>query len=175
MMDAVSSPPVVAAASPNSFWRRRVTGPLIGQLRQGATPDALAASLAWGGAISTFPILGTTTALCGLAATIFRMNHVAIQITNWLATPLQWILIIPFLKLGSFLFGAPPFTLSIEEITAQFSADFGGAVISLGGAAIRGILAWALTVGPLAWLLTMILRIPLRRLARTIAALRGAA
>jgi len=150
--------------APPSFWQRRVVMPLVGQLRQGVTPEKLAESLAWGLVVGIFPILGTTTMLCGVAALARRLNHVAIQLVNWLIYPVQLLLILPFLQLGNRLFGYPPIELSVAEISAHFNQDFMSAVRDFGGLALRGIAAWVLvalvTIPLLAWLF----RQPLRRL-----------
>ena len=52
------------------FFRRRVARPILELLRQGVTPEKMAMSLALGVALGVFPVLGTTTALCALAALI---------------------------------------------------------------------------------------------------------
>jgi uncharacterized protein (DUF2062 family) len=154
----------------HSFWRRRVRDPLIGQLKQGATPEKLAQSLAWGGLIGIFPILGTTTLLCGLAGVALRLNHIALQLVNWMSYPLQLALVIPFLRLGNLLFGMEQFPLSITEIAAAFEADFLAATRELGGVALRGIVAWALVALPAVALFRRALTPLLRRLAATLPA-----
>ena len=147
-----------------SLWQRRVVVPLVGQLRQGVTPEKLAESLAWGLVVGTFPILGTTTMLCGIAAVVRRLNHVAIQLVNWLIYPVQLLLILPFLQMGNRLFGYPPIELSVAEISAHFNQDFMSAVRDFGGLALRGIAAWGLVAMMVIPLLTWLLRQPLRRL-----------
>ncbi len=154
-----------ASAPAPSFWRRRLIDPLIGQLKQGATPEKLAQSMAWGSLIGVFPILGTTTALCGVAGVAFKFNHIAMQAMNWLVYPLQIVLVIPFLQLGNIIFGQPPLTLSIEEISAMFTEDFITAARNLGGLALRGIAAWLIVALPATWLVARILISPLRSLA----------
>jgi uncharacterized protein (DUF2062 family) len=148
-----------------SFWRRRLVDPLIDQLKQGATPEKLAQSLAWGAVIGVFPILGTTSFLCGIAAIVLKLNHIAIQTINWLVYPLQFFLIIPFLRLGNIIFRHEQFTMSLGEITEMFANDFWAAAQNLGGLAARGIAAWALVALPAVWLLSRILLPPIRHLA----------
>lgn len=164
---ALKTDPAIAAQPgvARSFWRRRLIDPLIGQLKQGATPEKLAQSMAWGSLIGVFPILGTTTALCGVAGVAFKLNHIAIQTMNWLVYPLQIALILPFLQLGNLIVGQPPLTLSIEEISAMFAEDFLTAARNLGGLALRGIAAWLVVALPASWLITKILVYPLRSLA----------
>lgn len=151
-----------------SFWRRRLADPLIGQLKQGATPERLATSLAWGATLGLFPILGTTTTLCGVAGVVFKLNHIALQVTNWLVYPLQIILIIPFLRLGNLIFGHAQFPLSLQEITELFATDFTGTARNLAGLALRGIIAWALVAVPSAWIMRQAFLPPVRHLAENV-------
>lgn len=74
-----------AAASAGSFWQRRVVSPLVNQLRQGITPEKLALTIALGGLIAVFPILGSATILCGFAAVALRLNQPIIQLVNYRA------------------------------------------------------------------------------------------
>lgn len=67
-----------------SWWRRRIVAPVIAQLKQGATPEKLALTVALGFVLGVFPILGSATLLCGLAAWALRLNQPVIQIVNYL-------------------------------------------------------------------------------------------
>jgi len=65
--------------------------PLLALMRQGVTPEKLALSLSLGTAIGLIPILGVSTAICALLAVLLRLNMPAIQLVNYLLTPLQLI------------------------------------------------------------------------------------
>src|SRR5580698_10669544 len=73
-------------------------------LQCGMAPRQLAFTLALGFAIGCIPLLGVTTAICALLALVLRLNMPAIQAANWVAMPLQLVLLIPFLRLGQWLF-----------------------------------------------------------------------
>ena len=73
-------------------------------LQCGMAPRQLAFTLALGFAIGCIPLLGVTTGICALLALILRLNMPAIQAANWLAMPLQMVLLVPFLRLGQWLF-----------------------------------------------------------------------
>ena len=152
----------------NSFWQRRLIGPISQQLKQGVTPDKLAQSVAWGVMLGVFPILGTTMMLCGLAGLVLRLNHIIIQTVNWLIYPLQIILIIPFLRLGNILFGIDQFPLSISEITALFEADFWGSLQDMGWLALRGVVAWVLVATPVILIMRWSLTPVFSRLAKSV-------
>src|ERR1041384_3885230 len=98
-----------------SFVRRRIVEPVLDLLRQGVTPEKLALSLAFGLGIGICPVLGVSTVLCTVIAIALRLNLPAIQLVNYLASPLQIVLIIPFVRVGETLLGLPPQPLSISE------------------------------------------------------------
>lgn len=105
------------APIPHHNWiYRRVALPVLALLRRGATPEKLAWSLAAGLLIGINPLLGSTTVLCLLIAFVFRLNIAASQLTNHLGYPLQLLLVIPFIKLGSLVFNTPPMPLAPREL-----------------------------------------------------------
>ncbi|HQN09603.1 MAG TPA: DUF2062 domain-containing protein, partial [Thermoanaerobaculia bacterium] len=69
--------------------RRRLVRPILEQLTQGLSPDAIALTIAIGLAIAVIPIVGTTTILCTTAAIVLRLNQPLIQAINYLSFPLQ--------------------------------------------------------------------------------------
>jgi uncharacterized protein (DUF2062 family) len=158
--------PIVASV--NGFLRRRVILPLMAQLKQGSSPDELATSLAAGGAIALFPIIGTTTALCALVGHFRKLNHVAMQMMNYLMFPLHIGLIVPFLKMGDWLFGARVAGYSISTMMGQFGESPLGFAHQYGGAALRASVAWAVVVPLPALLFRASVRPWLRRLAAKI-------
>lgn len=154
-----------AAAVTGSFVQRRIVAPVLAQLRQGITPEKIALTAALGAVLAVFPILGSTTLLCGLAAWGLGLNQPIIQLVNYLCYPLQFALLLPFYRAGEW-FGAPHVALSIPELLARFDAGPLEFVTEFGLVALGGIAAW-LIAAPLA--ITALyygLRPALRRLAR---------
>lgn len=151
-------------ATGGSFWQRRVLAPILAQLRQGITPEKIALTLALGFALAVFPILGSTTILCALAAALLRLNQPIIQLVNYLAYPLQFLLLIPFYRAGEW-FGAPHLELSIPEMIERFRAGPGQFMLDFGSIALGGIAAWCLLAPPVALLLYELLKPLLRGLA----------
>lgn len=78
---------------------------ILEELKTGTSPQKIALSLAIGGAIGVFPLIGTTMALCAFLGFVLRLNPVSIQIANYAMYPFQVFLILPFLKLGAYLSG----------------------------------------------------------------------
>jgi len=126
------------------FLLRRIARPILELLGQGITPEKMALSVALGVALGVFPVLGTTTALCALAALILRLNLPAIQIVNYFVYPLQIALLIPFFRMGEKLFSAPHLPLSITQIVAMAQASFWGATRFLWTTIWHSIVAWCL-------------------------------
>ena len=137
------------ADKPDGFWRRRVVALLLDQLRQGVTPEKIALTIALGAVLATFPILGSTTLLCGIAGVALRLNQPIIQLVNWLCYPLQILLLIPLYRAGEW-FGAPHLSLSIPQLVVRFQ-QMGPFAFSarFGLIAVGGVAAWAL-IAPLA-------------------------
>jgi uncharacterized protein (DUF2062 family) len=155
-----------AAQQQSSFWRRRVLDVIVAQLRQGITPQQIALTIALAITLGVFPVIGTTTALCAIAAFCLKLNQPIIQAVNWLASPLQLASIVLFVRIGEWLTHAPTLTLSPPELMARFRLSPWQFLQDFGATALRGILAWLLMAPALAWLLYALLLPPLRALAR---------
>ena len=146
----------------------RVRSVVVGQLVQGVTPKALALTISLGMVLGIFPILGSTTLLCGLAAWGLKLNQPVIQVINFvIAYPLHLALLIPFYAAGQALFGQPAMALSIVGLTRELHhLGVMGFVTMYGLVALRGIVVWALIAGPAAWLIYRAVRPILERLAQ---------
>jgi uncharacterized protein (DUF2062 family) len=109
---------IESASAPvhHNWLYRRVALPIFALLRLGATPEKLAWSIAVGLLIGVNPILGSTTILCLAVAFLFRLNVAASQIGNHIVYPLELLLVIPFMRLGSFLFHTEPIPLSPKAL-----------------------------------------------------------
>ena len=103
---------------------KKISDPLMHQLKQGVTPHELALSIAFGFVLGILPILGVTTSLCAIVAVIFKLNQVAIQTVNYLAYPVQITLFVPFIYLGEKIYQRPPTALDINSILEQFKSSF---------------------------------------------------
>jgi uncharacterized protein (DUF2062 family) len=126
---------------------RRLVAPILALLTQGLSPRMLALSLAVGLILGIFPVLGTTTVLCGIAALALRLNAIAVQAVQFAMTPVQLVTIIPFVRVGERVLGSPPQPLSIEaglDLIAQGALN---AVVVLRDAIGHAVLGWLL-VGP---------------------------
>jgi uncharacterized protein (DUF2062 family) len=130
-----------------SFVRRRLVDPVLDLLRQGITPEKIALSLAFGLGIGIFPVLGVSTVLCTVLAIVLRLNLPAIQLVNYLASPLQLALIIPFVRVGEHLLGLKAQPLSIAEGFRILAAGALHAIVVLWDAIVHAALGW-IVIGP---------------------------
>ena len=151
------------------FWKRRVGDVLVAQFRQGITPEKIALTIALGGVLAVFPILGSTTLLCALAAFCLGLNQPIIQLVNYFCYPVQIALLLPFYRAGEWL-GAPHLTLSIPQLVERFKAGPLRFIADFAGIALGGVGIWCVAAPVAAALLYLALRPPLRLLARSSAA-----
>jgi len=132
-----------------AFLKRRVLDPIIALLRQGVTPERIALSLSFGLVLGVFPVLGTTTVLVTVAALLWRLNLAAIHAVHLAMTPVQIVLIIPFVRLGEHLVAVPPQPLSVEAGMALIASGAAHAIVVLRDAIAHAVLGWLL-LGPIA-------------------------
>ena len=148
-----------------AWLHRRIWAPIQAQLTQGLNPSGLAWSVALGLGLSLFPMLGVTTLLCFVAALLFRLNQPAMQTVNYAAYPLQIALLIPLVRLGEKLFGAPRMPLSIPVILQAVRGDLLGSLRFFWTSVWHAAVAWTVVVLPSACALALILGFLFRRLA----------
>lgn len=90
--------------NPGSFWTRKILGPLLAFSAQGMEAESIALSVALGFVLGVFPVFGCPTIFCALAALTLGLSLPAIQCINYLVYPLQFALLVPFFRLGNWLF-----------------------------------------------------------------------
>lgn len=134
---------------------------IAGWLRQGISPQKLALTLALGFAIGCIPVLGLPTLVCAVLALVLRLNLPAIQAANYVAMPLQLVLIVPFVRLGESLFAATGGRLApAGPLRAQpFSL-----LAHFGALAGHALLAWLLVAGPAVAIMTAAFTLVLRQI-----------
>jgi uncharacterized protein (DUF2062 family) len=135
------------------FSLKHFTNVIVQALSQGITRRKLAVTCALGVVIGIFPIFGTTTLFCLAVALIFRLNIPLIQLVNYLVAPLQLILILPFIRMGTYVFRLNPFPYTAEELTSMFRNDFWFLLKETGMALVIGIGVWVVISVPLFFLL----------------------
>ena len=135
------------------FNRKYILNVLGQALRQGMTPRKLALTCAFGIVIGIFPVFGTTTLLCFGVAILLRLNIPVIQLVNYLVAPLQLLLILPFIKIGTYLFGLTPFPYTSDQLLTMFSSNLWLLIKETGLALAIGIGVWMVVSIPLFFLI----------------------
>ncbi|KAJ0086750.1 hypothetical protein Patl1_07326 [Pistacia atlantica] len=100
------------------WFNKKVIDPLLQILQRGAEPKQLAFSTALGLTLGVFPICGVTVFLCGIAIAVFksRCHAPSMMLANFIATPIELSLVVPFLRFGEALTGGPHFPLTSDAL-----------------------------------------------------------
>jgi uncharacterized protein (DUF2062 family) len=133
----------------NRFFKRIFLIPILEMLRQGITPEKIALSIALGIILGVTPMLGSTTLLCFLAAALLRLNLPAIQLINFIVYPFQIALLIPFARMGQWLFRAKSTTPTLAQIVSLTRQNVWTAIGALWTVTMHAVVAW-LILGSLA-------------------------
>ena len=129
---------------------------IAGILAEEVSPRRMAVTVALGVMIGILPIAGGTTLLCALLASLLRLNQAGIQAANYLAFPLQIILLVPFYHAGALLF--PGGAHRTAGAIASSLRSVGPVRIGdLGLATVKALAAWLLIAPPAAALLYALL------------------
>uniref|UniRef100_A0A2N9EBQ2 DUF2062 domain-containing protein n=1 Tax=Fagus sylvatica TaxID=28930 RepID=A0A2N9EBQ2_FAGSY len=100
------------------WFHKKIVDPLQQILRRGAEPKQLAFSAALGITLGVFPICGVTVFLSGMAIALLgsRCHAPSLMLSNFIATPIELSLLVPFLRFGEVLSGGPHFPLTSDAL-----------------------------------------------------------
>jgi hypothetical protein len=132
--------------SVKAWFKKRLIDPIMGQLVQGYSVETVALSIAVGLGIACIPILGVSTFLGIIIASLFSLNHIVLQTINYIAYPLQIALIIPFLMLGQRFFSDEIIPLDLSLMFTEFSTSPALFFQNYAMVALYGFLLWLLTL-----------------------------
>lgn len=118
--------------------------------KQGLSPKELSQSLIVSGLISTIPILGVSTFMITSVSLKRKLNLPVMISLSYLMWPIQILLIIPFIRIGEFIFSVPRNHHTAEEIISSFQNSFFQTVSQLSFELLCGLGGWFLTAVPLA-------------------------
>ncbi|KAJ9167222.1 hypothetical protein P3X46_021888 [Hevea brasiliensis] len=109
---------VVSMIGLKSWFNKKILDPLYQILSRGIEPKQLAFSAALGITIGIFPICGVTVLLCGMAiALLGSLCHApTVLLANFVATPIELSLVVPFLRFGEVIYGGPHFPLTSDAL-----------------------------------------------------------
>lgn len=98
--------------------------------------------------IAVIPIFGVTTLLLTFISIKFKLNLPIMIVISYLASPLQFILFLPFIHLGETIMHTEHTLLTVQEIKAAFDISFFDTIKSLLFELICGISGWLLLALP---------------------------
>jgi hypothetical protein len=119
-------------------------------LKQGLTPKELSQSIIVSGLISTIPILGVSTFMITTVSLKRKLNLPVMISLSYLMWPVQILLIIPFIRVGEFIFSVPRHHHTVEEIINSFQSSFFQTLSQLSFELLCGLGGWLLTAVPIA-------------------------
>ncbi len=145
--------------------RTKILNLITSLLKEGVSLRKISLCIALGVALGIFPVLGTTTLLCTIAAVCFRLNLPAIQVVNYAVYPLQLILLAPFYGAGSWAFGDGRWSDIGEDLLEMLKNDFWGSVASIWDMTLYAVIVWLIISPLLVVLLYSLLKPMVRSLA----------
>lgn len=126
---------------------------ITGLFTQGLSPKKLSQSIIVSGLISTIPILGISTFLITTVALKTKLNLPIMIALSYILWPIQILLIIPFIRMGEFIFSVPSNPHTVEEIINSFQNSFFQTLSHLSFELLCGFGGWLFTAVPLAILI----------------------
>ena len=139
---------------------------LIGFFKQGTSPEGMAISTTVGVLLGIFPVFGVTTWAATIIGVRFKLNVPLILALLYIVMPVQLALIIPFLRLGEWLYQVPPMPLSLEEIQTAFETGFFSAIKQLWEANLCAAGGWLAVAMPTGLTMYFLLVLVFRRFLR---------
>ena len=131
-------------------------------LKQGLTPKQLSQSIIVSGLISIIPILGVSTFMITVFSLKRKLNLPLMISLSYLMWPVQILLIIPFIRVGEFIFSVPRHHHTVEEIISSFQNSFFQTLSQLSFELLCGLGGWLMTAVPAAagiyWILLFFLK-----------------
>jgi uncharacterized protein (DUF2062 family) len=88
-----------------------------------SNPKNVAISIAVATCIGVIPLLGATFIILTLTGIIFRLNQYIIQSVHLLVSPVQLLLLYPFIKAGIRLFGLPYHLSDSFEVSTIYAIN----------------------------------------------------
>ena len=124
------------------WLKRKITQPILNQLYQGANPKDLAISCAVGVACGTLPFMGFTTLVGFLIGYFGRLNQPALQIVNYLMTPIHLMSIVIYAFLAAHLGTTISVDITPTAILAKFHEGLGPFFEMYGWLGFRALILW---------------------------------
>lgn len=156
----------MCAAHRLTYLWRRVAAPVVIRVQRimtsGLTPQKLAQTLCIGVAFGIVPLLWGASLVCFVLGSVFRLNHVVLQSVNYLLWPVQLALLIPFVKLGIWLFPGES-AAEVNVLSTVLHHPGLSSAQMLAWVTLKAVAAWMVTALPAAVVIYGVLRVMLFR------------
>jgi uncharacterized protein (DUF2062 family) len=136
---------------PRTWIQRRLVDPFMSLLKAGLAPGSLALTAGLGVAFGLAPTFGITTLVSTAVALRLKLNVAAMQLVCHVLSPVQLILLLPFLRWGATLLGQGREVahLSMAQIRHMVKVDGWGHVLHLlWRAELGALMIWAVAAVP---------------------------
>lgn len=131
------------------WLKQKVVSPIIGLLKQGISPVKIAEALVVGLLISYFPVYGSHTLLCALLIWVLKLNPVAVYTANYVAFPVFFVLYVPMIRGGEWLFGADTVNLNPVILFEMIQESIPNTVVQLWNSTWYAVGFWLLISLPM--------------------------
>ncbi|WJX49475.1 hypothetical protein P8452_35907 [Trifolium repens] len=151
-----------------SWFQNKLIDPVVLVIQGGAEPKQLSFSAALGITLGVFPICGVTVLLCGIAVTLLGsfVNAPILLLANFIATPIELSLLLPFLRFGEFMTGSPHFTLTSDVLKKVLTGQASSQVLlSIANALLGWLVASPFILGSLYVMFIPCFKLLVRRLS----------
>ncbi len=123
-------------------------------LKEGASANKIALAVALGLTIGLFPLYGTNSILCALAAFLFRVNPVLIQLVNYAAILIFFPVCTAFVWAGQWLTGQNTHPVTLTTLVDLYNTQgLGHTLHSIWQVMWSATAVWALIAVPMTLLL----------------------
>ena len=126
--------------------------------QQGLGTKEMALSIAIGSYIGVLPLFGISTALVTAIAVWWRLNLPIAIFFTYAVGPIHILLIIPFIRLGEYIFGVKHMLLTVSAIKEAFQSDFFQALSDLALQIVCGVTGWIVIGIPVTYIFYRILQ-----------------
>ena len=123
-------------------WNNRVRDPVVEQIQRGVPTERVARAVTLGMISAAWPQIGTNPIMAWVLARVFRCGSVIAMGVSLVGSPLQYVFMIPLLRLGEWLLGVEPFRITLAEILVIVFTDPIGSFKVLGLPLVHAIVGW---------------------------------
>jgi uncharacterized protein (DUF2062 family) len=116
--------------------------------RQGLSSEKLALSFTIGIVGGSFPVIGFTSLVSLLLLIALKQNFTIVQALNWIAAPIQLVMIIPFMRLGATVLFKDNLSITLGHIIKAFNPGVWEGLKTVGLFHLYGLIGWLICAFP---------------------------